>query len=117
MLDPGSPYLMSKQGQLKATGGQSVGLEDFWCELLTSLLGNLPASGLSLSIVLPIDQGQEFLRAAIAKRHVGIPGLLTPSPVYSCPSHLDHPAHPGSATVAVPCKIWDETPAKSLRVF
>lgn len=88
MLDPGFPDFMSKQGQQKATGGQSVGLEDFWCllELLTSLLGNLPASGLSLSIVLPIDQGQEFLRAAIAKRHVGIPVLLTLSPVYSFPA-------------------------------
>lgn len=117
MLDAGFPYLMSKQGRLKTTGGQSVGLEDFWCELLSSQLGNLPAPGLSLSIVLPIGHRQDFLPTSIAKRHLGTPVLLTLSPVYSCPSHLDNPAHPGSATVVVPCKIGDKTPAKSLRVF
>lgn len=74
---------MSKQGQLKTTGGQCVGLEDFWCKLLSSQLGNLPAADLSLSIVLPIGQGQEFLPTAIAKRHLDIPVLLTLSPVYS----------------------------------
>lgn len=67
--------------------------------------------------MLPIGQGQEFLPTAIAKRHLDIPVLLTLSPVYSCPSHLDKPAHPGSATVAVPGTTEDKTPAKSLRVF
>lgn len=117
MVDSGFPYLMSKQGQVKTTGGQSVVLEDFWCELLSSQLGNPPASGLSLSIVLSMGQGQEFLPTATAKKHLGIPVLLTLSPVRSCPSHLDNPTHPGSATVAVPGKTGDKTPAKSLRVF
>lgn len=117
MPDAGFPYLVSKQGQLKTTGGQSVRLEDFWYELLSSQLGNLPAPGLSHSTVLPMGHGQDFLPTSIAKRHLGTSVLLTLSPVYSCPSHLDNPAHPGSSTVAVPRKTGDKTPANSLRVF